>query len=98
MEQHTQNKNVITRLAKISGHLEAVKKMAAEGRECSELLTQLSAIIGALNGVSRVILEDHISHCLVGSIGEGKQESLDKLFDAVDKYLGTNTKRLESPH
>jgi len=98
MEQHTQNKNVINRLTRISGHLEAVKLMVAEGRECGELLTQLSAIIGALNSVSRVILEDHISHCLVGSVGEKKEETLDRLYDVIDKYLGINTKRLEGRH
>ena len=98
MDKHTQSKNVVNRLARASGHLEAVRKMAEEGRDCSDILVQISAVIAALNSVSKVILEDHISHCLVESVGEEKHEVLEKLFDAIDKYVGTNTKRLEGRH
>jgi len=95
---HPQSKNVINRLARIAGHAEAVKRMAEEGRECSELLVQISAVISALNSVGKVVLEDHISQCLVDGGNPAQREMLNGLLDAIDKYVGTNSRRWDAPH
>lgn len=67
MNEHNypQSMQVINRLSRATGHLESVKKMAEEGRDCSELLVQISAVVSALNNASKVILEDHTNHCIV---------------------------------
>lgn len=95
---HPQSKKVINRLARLIGHMEAVKKMVEEGRDCSDVLTQLSAVISALNGVGKIILEDHIRNCVVDITSSGEREKLDKLLGAIDKYMGTHTKSTESWH
>lgn len=95
---HPQSKNVINRLARIAGHAEAVKRMAEEGRECSEILVQISAVISALNGVGKVVLEDHIRQCLVDSGNPAQREMLSGVLDAIDKYVGTNSRRWDAPH
>lgn len=95
---HPQSKKVINRLARLIGHLEAVKKMAEEGRDCSEVLIQISAVMSALNSVGKVILEDHISHCLVDKSDQDRSATLDKLLNAIDAYVGTNTRNFESRH
>ena len=40
--QHTKTKAVINRMARLIGHLEAIKRMVEEGRDCSEVLIHLS--------------------------------------------------------
>ncbi len=48
---HTQTKAVLNRMSRIIGHMEAVKKMVEDGRDCSEVLNQISAVRSALNSV-----------------------------------------------
>ena len=62
---HAQTKAVINRLARAIGHLESVKRMVEEGRDCTEVLVQLAAVRSALNSTAKIILKDHIEHCIV---------------------------------
>ena len=43
--QHENEKAVINRLSRAIGHLESVKKMVEDGRDCSEVLIQIAAVI-----------------------------------------------------
>lgn len=90
---HPQSKQVINRLSRAIGHLEAIKKMAEDGRDCSELLTQISAVISALNGASKAILEDHINHCVVEAAKVGDDQVISDLIDAINQYVGINVKK-----
>lgn len=62
---HTQTKAVLNRLSRAIGHLESVKKMVESGRDCTEVLIQLAAVRSALNNTAKVILKDHIEHCVM---------------------------------
>lgn len=57
---HKVRKQVVNRLARIEGHVRAVKEMELEGRDCPDLLLQISAIRKALDSVGKVILKDHL--------------------------------------
>ncbi len=83
---HEQTRNVVNRLSKAIGHLEAVKRMVEEGRDCTEVLIQLAAVRSALSSTAKVILKDHIDHCLTGA-SEGNTEELAALNEAIDKYI-----------
>lgn len=84
---HTQTKVVLNRLSRAIGHLNAVKRMVEQGRDCSDVLIQLSAVNSALQGVSKIILKDHIEHCLVEAVKEDDKEAIDKLKEAIDKFV-----------
>jgi DNA-binding FrmR family transcriptional regulator len=85
--QHTQTKAVLNRLSRAIGHLESVKKMVENGRDCSEVLIQLAAVRSALNNTAKVILKDHIEHCLVDAIETGDIEQIDNLNKAVEQFM-----------
>ena len=55
----------MNRLSRAIGHLESVKRMVEDGKDCSEVLIQLSAVIAALNNTGKVILKDHMDHCVM---------------------------------
>jgi len=95
---HPQSKQVINRLSRAIGHLESIKKMAEEGRDCSELLNQISAVISALNGASKVIIEDHINHCVVEAAKVDDKKVVNDLVDAINKYIGIHIKNNDSIH
>ena len=80
---HQNTKQVLNRLSRITGHLNAVKTMVESGRDCSEVLIQLAAVQSALNGVCQVILEDHIDHCIVDAVKTGDMEAIEELNKAI---------------
>ena len=84
---HTQTKAVLNRMSRLIGHLESIKKMVEEGRDCSEVLVQLSAVNAALKGVGKVILKDHIEHCIVDAVRDNDKETLEKLNKAIDQWI-----------
>lgn len=95
---HPQSKQVINRLSRAIGHLESVKKMAEDGRDCSELLVQISAVISALNNASKVILEDHINHCIVEAAKVDDKKVINDLIDAINQYVGITIKKDDGIH
>jgi DNA-binding FrmR family transcriptional regulator len=74
-------------MSRLIGHLESIKKMVEEGRDCSEVLVQLSAVNAALKGVGKVILKDHIEHCIVDAVRDNDKETLEKLNKAIDQWI-----------
>ena len=84
---HTQSKAVVNRLARAIGHLESVKRMVEEGRDCSEVLVQHAAVRSALNSTARVILKDHLEHCIADAVSTGNIRQIEDLNDAIDKYI-----------
>ena len=89
MEQHTHEhtKAVLNRMSRAIGHMNAVKKMIEDGRDCSDVLIQLSAIKSEITGVSKVILKDHIDHCIVDAVKENDENAIENLKGAIDKLL-----------
>ena len=84
---HENQKAVINRLARAIGHLEKVKRMVEEGDDCSEVLIQLAAVRSALENTGKVILQDHMRHCMVDAVAAGDQEAIEGLLQAIDKFI-----------
>ena len=84
---HEQTKAVLNRISRAQGHLEAVRRMVERGEDCAQVLVQLSAVISALNSTGRVILKDHIAHCIVDAVEEGDTAAIDSLNDAIDRFM-----------
>jgi DNA-binding FrmR family transcriptional regulator len=84
---HQNTKAVLNRLSRASGHLEAVKRMVEDGKDCSDVLIQLSAVIAALNSTGKVILADHISNCIVDAIESDDRAAIEKLNTAIDRFI-----------
>ena len=84
---HAHTKAVLNRMSRLIGHLESIKTMVEQGRDCSEVLVQLSAVRSAINGVSKIILKDHMEHCIVDAVRENDQEALEQLNKAIDQFI-----------
>lgn len=87
LHEHAHTKEVVNRLSRAIGHLTSVKKMVEDGRDCSEVLVQLAAVRAALGATSRIILKDHIEHCIVHAVEENDREAITELENAIDKLL-----------
>ena len=84
---HENQKAVVNRLARAIGHLEKVKRMVEEGHDCADILVQLSAVRSALDNTGKVILQDHMRHCMVDAVAAGDQDAIEDLCKAIDKYM-----------
>ena len=78
---------IVNRLAKAVGHLESVKHMVEDGRACSDGLIQWAAARAAINNTEKLILKQHISHCIVDAVESGDDEAIEKLNQAIDRLL-----------
>ena len=87
IHQHKDTKKVIDRMSRAIGHMESVKRMVEDGRDCSEILIQLSAVRAAMNNVGKIILKDHINNCVVDAVETGDKKVIEELNNAVDKFL-----------
>ena len=84
-EEH--KREVSNRLARAIGHLQKVKQMVEDDEDCSDVLIQLAAVKSAINNTGKVILKDHMEHCIVHAVEDGDTEMIDELNAAIDKFM-----------
>ena len=80
-------KAVVNRLARCEGHLAAVKRMVENQVDCSDVLIQLAAVRSELNNAGKLLLKEHISHCIVEAVEENDEEAIEKLNTVIDKFI-----------
>jgi DNA-binding FrmR family transcriptional regulator len=65
--------------------------MVQEGRDCSEVLTQLAAVRSALSNTAQIILKDHLAHCMVDAIESGDLSAIDNRNKAIEQFVKYKT-------
>lgn len=84
---HENTKAVLNRLSRAIGHLQSVRRMVEDGRDCSEVLIQIAAVRSAIDNTGKLILQDHLKHCIMDAAREGDRQTIDDLCHAIDKYM-----------
>lgn len=84
---HPNAKAVSNRLARAIGHLEAVKRMVDRGEDCSEVLVQLAAVRSAINNAGKIILMDHLTHCIVEAVEEEDFQKIEDFSEAIKQFV-----------
>nr|WP_294902360.1 metal-sensing transcriptional repressor [uncultured Eubacterium sp.] len=84
---HPNSKAVSNRLARAIGHLEAVKRMVDREEDCAEILIQLAAVRSAINNAGKVILIDHLNHCIVEAVEDDDLDKIKEFGDAIQKFV-----------
>ena len=86
--RHTKSRQIANRLARIEGHVAAIRTMVLEDRACPDVLTQVAAVRAALDEVARLVLGDHLAHCVVDAARRGNaRRTLTDLKTALDRFL-----------
>jgi len=85
--KHHSHPDVDRRLARVGGHIEGIRRMIAEEKGCCEILQQMKAVISALESARRIILLDHVRHCLGDAIEKKKTtsalEEIEQLLEQI---------------
>ena len=91
MNQHPDYSKELSRLNRISGQIEGVKKMIGERRYCPEILTQLRAARSAINSIEANILETHLDACVNDAFTSGnKAQQAKKMAELKELYRKYN--------
>ena len=82
-----EKKKVVNRLSKAIGHLEAVKQMVLRDEDCSDVLIQLAAVRAEINNTGKVVLKNHVDHCIVEAVEEGDMAAIEQLNKAINMFV-----------
>jgi len=80
---------VVKRLKRAGGHLNNVIDMIAQGRECVDVVQQLHAVERAIQAAKKVLIHDHVEHCLDDAARgpRGVSQMALREFKDIAKYL-----------
>lgn len=80
---------LLARLSRAEGQVRGVARMVNDDKYCIDVLTQISAIQGALDQVALALLRDHTEHCMNdGTMNSSiRQEKSNELVAAVGRLL-----------
>jgi DNA-binding FrmR family transcriptional regulator len=84
---------ILRRLSRIEGQVRGLSRMVSDEAYCIDVLTQISAVERALDGVALKLLTDHASHCVRDAIvrgGSEADEKVDELMAAVQRFSRTH--------
>ena len=86
---HASHPQIVRRLKRASGHLSHVIEMIEGHEPCSDIAQQLHAVEKAIVNAKRALIQDHIDHCLEGSMEGDNEERKAALegFKTIAKYL-----------
>lgn len=71
-------------LRRVEGQIRGLQRMVDDEQYCIDILTQISAVTGALQRVALDMLEEHLSHCVVRAAQAGGPEAEEKVREASD--------------
>lgn len=82
MDAH--QRSVVNRLKTARGHLAGVVTMVESGAYCPDVMKQLAAVQGLLEGASRLVLRRHLETCVAQAMREGRvEEIVDELMETL---------------
>ncbi len=84
-----EKKRALTRVRRIKGQVTALETLLEEGSECADVLQQIAAVRGAINGLMRQVLEAHLRETLgTGQLNaDERHEALQEMSDFIKAYL-----------
>lgn len=77
---------LIHRLKRLEGQARGVQRMLEEGRDCREVLMQLSAMKAAINRIAMLIVASNMEHCISTKEGEDKEIQMKELAKALANF------------
>lgn len=86
---HQTHPQIVNRLKRSAGHLRTIIDMIEGQRPCLDIAQQLHAVEKAIAAAKKVLVHDHIDHCLEQAIGAPSKKGRAPIaeFKEITKYL-----------
>ena len=75
------------RLRRIEGQVRGLQRMVDEDSYCIDILTQISAVTRALQGVALGLLDEHVRHCVRNAEGDDAEEMVAEATRAIERLV-----------
>ncbi len=75
--------DVLLRLRRIEGQVRGLQRLVDEDTWCIDVLTQISSVTKALQGVGVGLLDDHIRHCVRDAVQQDEDEGNERIQEVV---------------
>jgi CsoR family transcriptional regulator, copper-sensing transcriptional repressor len=75
------------RLRRIEGQVRGLQRMVDEGRYCPDILTQLASVHAALRGVGKLLMRNHLQHCVTDALRSGDPAAAERTYDEVTDLM-----------
>ena len=73
----------VKRLSRIEGQVKGVRRMVEEGRYCADILVQISSIHEALRGVGKLLMRNHLEHCVTDALRSEDPVAAERAYGEV---------------
>jgi DNA-binding FrmR family transcriptional regulator len=80
----THQRSVVNRLKTARGHVSGIISIIENDGYCPDVMKQLAAVQGLLEGASRIMLRRHLETCVATAMREGRTaEIVDELMETL---------------
>jgi DNA-binding FrmR family transcriptional regulator len=73
----------LSRLRRIEGQVRGLQRMVDEGRYCADILTQISSVQEALRAVGKLLMRNHLEHCVTHALRSGDRLEAEEAYTEV---------------
>ena len=88
--QDAQKEDVLRRLSRIEGQVKGLRRLIEQDTYCVDVLTQISSVHEALRSVGKIIMRDHLQHCVTDALrADDKaraERTYQELMDVIYKF------------
>ncbi len=71
------------RLRRIEGQVRGLQKMVEEERYCADVLVQIASVQEALRSVGKILLQNHMTHCVTDAMRSGEPDEAKRVVDEL---------------
>ncbi|MGD0263520.1 MAG: metal-sensitive transcriptional regulator [Candidatus Methylomirabilota bacterium] len=83
-------RRALNRLRRIEGQVQGIQRMIEEDKYCVDIMLQLSAVQGALEQVSKILMHRHIESCVMDTMKAGSERErtrkIEELVEVFSRY------------
>ena len=80
---HETKQRVLLRLRRIEGQVRGLQRMVEEERYCPDVMEQVSAVQESLRAAGRLMLRNHLQHCVTGAVRSGDDTRSAQVYDEL---------------
>ncbi|HEX9105951.1 MAG TPA: metal-sensitive transcriptional regulator, partial [Longimicrobiales bacterium] len=73
----------LQRLKRIEGQVRGLQRMVEEERYCADILMQIASVHEALRGVGKLLMRNHLEHCVTDALRSGDRLEAERAYGEV---------------
>lgn len=85
--KHPCHGDELSRLNRVGGQIDGIKKMIDDRRYCPDILTQLRAARSALKTIEANIMERHLNHCVADAMQSGNEKDQKQKLEEIKEIF-----------